>query len=249
MAYIGRTVEYGNAVTQQIPGNDGPSYTLTYDTTTDGVVISLDGVVQVNGTDFNIVGTALTFTSTVATGIVINVIFNGLTVGIGVPADGTITNAKMADNSIDSAELVTGSVDDGHITGVAGNKLTGTVTAKGDGASAVGKLLINCEDNAHGITIQSPVHSSAATYTLTLPVNDGNANELLKTDGAGVLSWAVDSGGGPSLGTNHVIRTNAKTIAENITFAGTENGMTAGPVTINSGYTVTVTSGSTWTIV
>ena len=249
MAYIGRTVEYGNAVTQQIPGNDGASYTLTYDTTTDGGVISLDGVVQVNGTDFNIVGTALTFTSTVATGIVINVIFNGLTIGIGTPGDNTITNAKMADNSIDSAELVTGSVDDGHITGVAGNKLTGTVTAKGDGASAVGKLLINCEDNAHGITIQSPVHSSAATYTLTLPVNDGNANELLKTDGAGVLSWAVDSGGGPSLGTNHVIRTNAKTIAENITFAGTENGMTAGPVTINSGYTVTVTSGSTWTIV
>ena len=249
MAYIGRTVEYGNAVTQQITGAARPDYTLTYDTTTDGVVISLDGVVQVNGTDFNIVGTALTFTSDVASGIIINVIFNGLTVGIGVPADGTITNAKMADNSVDSAELVTGSVDDAHISGMAGNKLTGTVTAKGDGASAVGKLLINCEDNAHGITIQSPVHSSAATYTLTLPVNDGNANELLKTDGAGVLSWAVDSGGGPSLGTNHVIRTNAKTIAENITFAGTENGMTAGPVTINSGYTVTVTSGSTWTIV
>ena len=53
----------------------------------------------------------------------------------------------------------------------------------------------------------------------------------------------------PSLGTSHIIRTNAKTIAENITFAGTENGMSAGPVTINSGYTVTVTSGSTWTIV
>jgi len=239
MAYIGRTVEYGNAVTQQIPGNDGASYTLTYDTTTDGVVISLDGVVQVNGTDFNIVGTALTFTSTVATGIVINVIFNGLTLGIGTPGNSTV----------DSAQIVSGAVDDAHISGMAGNKLTGTVTAKGDGASAVGKLLVNCEQNTHGITIQSPVHSSAATYTLTLPVNDGNANELLKTDGAGVLSWAVDSGGGPSLGTNHVIRTNAKTIAENITFAGTENGMTAGPVTINSGYTVTVTSGSTWTIV
>ena len=63
----------------------------------------------------------------------------------------------------------------------------------------------------------------------------------------GDYSWGT--AGGPSLGTNAIIRTNAKTIAENITFAGTENGMTAGPVTINSGYTVTVTSGSTWTIV
>ena len=246
MAYIGRTVEYGNAVTQQIPGAARPDYTLTYDTTTDGVVISLDGVVQVNGTDFNIVGTALTFTSDVASGIIINVIFNGLTVGIGVPADGTITNAKMADNSVDSAELVTGSVDDAHISGMAGNKLTGTVTAKGDGASAVGKLLVNCEQNTHGITIQSPVHSSAATYTLTLPVNDGNANELLKTDGAGVLSWAVDSGGGPSLGTDHIIRTNALTISSPITFAGTENGVTYGPITATA--LVTVTSPSVWHI-
>ena len=246
MAYIGRTVEYGNAVTQQITGAARPDYTLTYDTTTDGVVISLDGVVQVNGTDFNIVGTALTFTSDVASGIIINVIFNGLTVGIGVPADGAITNAKMADNSVDSAELVTGSVDDGHISGMAGNKLTGTVTAKGDGASAVGKLLVNCEQNTHGITIQSPVHSSAATYTLTLPVNDGNANELLKTDGAGVLSWAVDSGGGPSLGTDHIIRTNALTISSPITFAGTENGVTYGPITATA--LVTVTSPSVWHI-
>jgi len=246
MAYIGRTVEYGNAVTQQITGAARPDYTLTYDTTTDGVVISLDGVVQVNGTDFNIVGTALTFTSDVASGIIINVIFNGLTVGIGVPADGAITNAKMADNSVDSAELVTGSVDDAHISGMAGNKLTGTVTAKGDGASAVGKLLVNCEQNTHGITIQSPVHSSAATYTLTLPVNDGNANELLKTDGAGVLSWAVDSGGGPSLGTDHIIRTNALTISSPITFAGTENGVTYGPISVTA--LVTVTSPSVWHI-
>ena len=54
--------------------------------------------------------------------------------------------------------------------------------------------------------------------------------------------------GGPSLGTNSVIRTNAQTISEDITFAGTENGMTIGPITINSGYTVTVDSGSTWVV-
>ena len=53
--------------------------------------------------------------------------------------------------------------------------------------------------------------------------------------------------GGPSLGTNSVIRTNAKVIAENITFSN-QNGMTIGPITINSGYTVTVDSGSTWVI-
>ena len=95
MAYIGRGINYGNAVTQQLTGSNTASYVLLYDTTTDGVVISLDGVVQVNGTDFNIVNTALTFTSTVATGIIINVIYMGLTSAIGVPADNTITNVKL----------------------------------------------------------------------------------------------------------------------------------------------------------
>ena len=191
MAYIGRSVNYGNAVTQQLTGNNGASYVLLYDTTTDSVVISLDGVVQVNGTDFNITGTALVFTSTVATGIQINVIYTGLTIAVGVPADNTITNAKLANNAVDSAELVAGSVDLVHLSA------TGTPSA----------------------------------------------SLALKGD----YSWGT--AGGPSLGTNAIIRTNGKTIAENITFAGTENGMTAGPITINSGYTVTVTSGSTWTIV
>ena len=54
--------------------------------------------------------------------------------------------------------------------------------------------------------------------------------------------------GGSSLGTNSVIRINAKVISENITFAGTENGSSVGPITIDTGYTVTVTTGSTWVI-
>ena len=55
--------------------------------------------------------------------------------------------------------------------------------------------------------------------------------------------------GGPSLGTDSIIRTNAKTISENITFAGNENGMTVGPITVTNNYSVTVTDGSTWTII
>ena len=96
MAYIGRSVNYGNAVTQQLDGNAGAGYTLNYDTTTDGVIISLDGVTQVNGTDFNILGTALTFDEAVASGIKINVIYLGLTISIGVPGDGTVGIAKLS---------------------------------------------------------------------------------------------------------------------------------------------------------
>ena len=130
MAYIGRSPEYGNAVSQQITGTNsvGP-YTLSYDTSTSGVVISLDGVVQRNSVDFNIVGTALTFTSTVGTGIIINVVFTGLTLSFPTPSDGSVTLAKMAVNSIDSDQYVDGSIDDIHISGMAASKLTGTLAS------------------------------------------------------------------------------------------------------------------------
>ena len=58
-----------------------------------------------------------------------------------------------------------------------------------------GAIRFNCENNSHGVTIKGPAHSSSATYTLTLPTSDGNADEVLKTDGSGVLSWGVAAGG------------------------------------------------------
>ena len=46
--------------------------------------------------------------------------------------------------------------------------------------------------------------------------------------------------GGPSLGTSSVIRTNANTISENITFASNTNGLSAGHISIASGNLVAV---------
>ena len=53
--------------------------------------------------------------------------------------------------------------------------------------------------------------------------------------------------GGPSLGTASIIRTNSNTISENITIPANTNGMSAGPITIANGNTVTVTG--TWSII
>ena len=53
--------------------------------------------------------------------------------------------------------------------------------------------------------------------------------------------------GGPSIGTiPNMVRTNSKAITAVITFAGTENGVTAGPVTFSGAGAVVVTTGSTW---
>jgi hypothetical protein len=104
--------------------------------------------------------------------------------------------------------------------------------------------------------------TNTSTNSLTLDPNgsetiSGETSLLVRKDKVAIIecdgtNWhnlANNEEGGPSLGTNGVIRTNAKTIEETIVFAGTENGMTVGPVAIASTASVTVTSGSTWTIV
>ena len=66
---------------------------------------------------------------------------------------------------------------------------SGKVVFKGNSTKGAGQFVLNCELNSHGIVIKGPPHSAAASYTLTLPDDDGNANQLLKTDGSGGLGW------------------------------------------------------------
>ena len=50
-----------------------------------------------------------------------------------------------------------------------------------------------------------------------------------------------------TLGTDGLLRTNAQTISENITVPTTTNAVSGGPITIDSGYTVTVNGN--WSVV
>ena len=65
---------------------------------------------------------------------------------------------------------------------------TGVFEVKGAGGND-GTLQLNCSANSHGIKLKSPPHSASASYTLTFPNTDGNANQVLKTDGSGGLDW------------------------------------------------------------
>ncbi len=103
-----------------------------------------------------------------------------------------------------------------------------------------------------GTQAQRPSGVSIGTLRFN---TDTDAAEIYKADdGSGSAGWAAVSGGGPSLGDDSVVRTNANTISENLTVgpsAGAEfaNGMSAGPIKIANGYTVTVESGASWSIV
>ena len=82
---------------------------------------------------------------------------------------------------------------------------------------------------------------------LTDPGPSGN---LLTSNGT-IWESSPPPLGGQYLGTATVkaIAYNAQTIAEDITVGATQNGLSAGPITIDSTYTVTVDSGGTWVIV
>lgn len=62
------------------------------------------------------------------------------------------------------------------------------------------------------------------------------------------VKWAAASGGSSNI-TTYGMWENAKTISANYTIATNNNAVSAGPITINTGVTVTVPTGSNWTIV
>lgn len=102
-----------------------------------------------------------------------------------------------------------------------------------------------------GTTGNRPTGVSVGTMRFNTSLDSA---EIYKADdGTGSAGWSPVAGGGPSLGTDSIIRTNPTTISENITVgpsAGAEfaNGMSAGPITVASGYTVTVESGGAWSV-
>lgn len=63
-------------------------------------------------------------------------------------------------------------------------------------------------------------------------------------------SWVPLGGGGATGGgTDQVFYENGQTVTTDYTITTNKNAMSAGPITINTGITVTVPSGSVWTIV
>lgn len=80
---------------------------------------------------------------------------------------------------------------------------TGNVVIKGNSTS--GSITLNCTANTHGVTIESPPHSDAATYTLTLPSGPGTAGQVLTSQGGAQLTWEnPGSGGGTDITTESI---------------------------------------------
>ena len=148
-------------------------------------------------------------------------------------AGGAMTGAITTNSTFDTRDVAT---DGTKLDTIATNanayvhpNHSGEVTSTADGATVIAD---NVVDEANLKASNTPTNG----YVLT--AQSGNT---------GGMTWAEMTGGGPSLGTDSIIRTNGQTINENITIGSTTNGMSAGPITIANNKTVTVNGN--WSIV
>ena len=96
--------------------------------------------------------------------------------------------------------------------------------------------------------------SANGVKVATFPTSAGSADQVLATNGSGVLSFVDQSGGGAvGGGSDKLFMENGTTMTTNYTI-GTEFGSACnsgsfGPITINAGVTLTIPSGSVYTVV
>lgn len=107
---------------------------------------------------------------------------------------------------------------------------TGTVSLTGTGAATLNK----------GTTAQRP---SGASGMIRFNTTDN------KFEGYNGTAWGTIGGGATGGGSDDVFYENAQTVSSDYTITANKNAMSAGPITIASGVTVTVPDGSEWTIV
>jgi hypothetical protein len=157
------------------------------------LVVSLNGVTQAPISGYTISGSQIVFASALTSNDVIDYIIGFEAVSKAVPNNG-VTTEKIADDAVTGAKLannidIAGTLDvTGLLTADASVSVTGNVDilAQGD---------LRLQDSAGGqyVAMQAPA-TIGSSYTLTLPADDGDADQVLATNGSGVLDW-VTSGG------------------------------------------------------
>ena len=128
-----------------------------------------------------------------------------------------------------------------------------------DGSTAAGRPLLREDLNnlandaitlAHmaGIARGKIIYGDASGNPAVLAV--GTADQVLTSDGTDI-SWGTAAAGasGGNSGANAVFWENQQTVTHDYTITNNTNAGSFGPITVNSGVTVTIGSGELWTVV
>ena len=239
-----------------VSGNTETGITVTYQDS-DG---TLDFVVA-SQTDENFTTTLKNKLDGIATGATNVTNNNQLTNGAGY-ITATLTNEQVQDivggmltGNTETGITVTYQDGDGTIDFVVGNAATATAleTARNiGGVSFDGTANINLpgvntagNQNTSGTSGGFTAGSASNLNSGTLP-DARFPSTLPAVDGSNLTGISAGATGG---GSDEVFYENDQTVTTNYTITNGKNAMAAGPITINSGVTVTVGSGETLTIV
>jgi len=216
-----------NKVTVQAPATLASDFVVTLPAATGTLLTDQDIGATVQAYDADLTDLAANYTKASASGAASLSLYEDTDDGtnkvtITVPAlagDYTLT-LPTTDGDVNQVLKTDGSGNLSWVTPSSG--LTEYTSASASGPSS----LYFAEDTDNGtnkVTIQAPATLSA-DYTLTLPANDGDANQFLQTDGSGVLTWAA-GGSGDTLTTGTWTPEYESDGDETITYDGTTAGI------------------------
>jgi hypothetical protein len=107
-----------------------------------------------------------------------------------------------------------------------------------------GDLRFADSDSSNWVALQAPT-TVASNVTFTLPSADGSSGQVLQTNGSGALSFSTVSSPAKASG---ALIVNTTTVSENYTVPTGSNAFSVGPITVSSGYAITVSSGQRWLV-
>lgn len=167
---------------------------------------------------------------------------------------GTFTAAGgilYASSTTAAAGTAAGTSGQALLSGGAGAPTWGTlgVASGGSGATTAAGARVN-------LAVETSATGSTRLATGTTAQRDASPSSgffrfnttLTRFEGYNGTSWGA-VGGATGGGSDDVFYENGKTVTANYTISTNKNAMSAGPITISSGITVTVPSGSTWVVV
>ena len=183
---------------------------------------------------------------------------NGSFVDINVTGTATIATADINGGTVDNAAVGATTPSTGAFTNLSASgtfALTGDqvqVTEGGTGATTASGARANLLAVAYTTTTGSAVLPAG-----TQAQRDGSPaagyirfnSDIAKFEGYNGTVWSSVGGGATGGGSDAVFIENDQTVTTNYTIPASKNAMSTGPITVNSGVTVTVSGGARYVVI
>lgn len=182
-----------------------------------------------------------------STAVITGGTINGATIGASTPATGAFTsvNASLdsAFNSTGSLTIAKGTTAQRPGTPVSGMFRFNTTTAEFEGYNGTAFASVG------GAALSNDTATATSLYPLFATTTSGSASSLFTSNAQYLFKPSIGELSVKGIRGSNGILTNSATVTANATIATGDNAMSTGPITVNSGVTVTVSSGSRYIVI